>query len=225
MKRSVERFSIVNNDLLKTTSNTSEAFNALLEGYLSIGEQIPLLLQYRQLFEANQYMRTALATIFEDIMDFHLEAVRLFKQKSTSSALELEMCLTLDSAWKQLYHATGQSLKNRIKQFAESMQRHKAILEAQASLVEYQQFEVTSAYMKAEFAKLQSSENDRRCSRVQEWLGCAVNNRTRHENVNKQRFGNSGQWLLQDQCFKNWFASNQCVDPLLWLHGLPGSGG
>jgi len=105
------------------------------------------------------------------------------------------------------------------------LQRHKAIVEAQASLVEYQQFEASRAYMKAEFAKLQSSESDRRRSRVQEWLGCAIGSRTRHENANKQRFGNSGQWLLQDQRFKNWFAPNQCIDPLLWLHGIPGAGG
>ena len=44
---------------------------------------MPLLEQYQQLFEGNQYMQTALASIFEDVLDFHLEAVRLFKQKST----------------------------------------------------------------------------------------------------------------------------------------------
>ncbi|KAK5241278.1 hypothetical protein LTS06_012161 [Exophiala xenobiotica] len=70
--------------LLVTVSNVSEAFNALLDGYRSIGEQMPLLLQYRDFFESNQYMQKALASIFEDVLEFHLLAVQLFKQRSTT---------------------------------------------------------------------------------------------------------------------------------------------
>ena len=54
----------------------------MLEGYLAIGESIPQLVQYQKLFQESQYMRTALVSIFEDILDFHLEAVKLFKQRS-----------------------------------------------------------------------------------------------------------------------------------------------
>jgi hypothetical protein len=73
------------NDQSKTVSNVSEAFNALLDGYRSIGEQMPLLLQYRDFFESNQCMQKALASKFEDVLEFHLLAVQLFKQRSTSA--------------------------------------------------------------------------------------------------------------------------------------------
>ena len=55
----------------------------MLEGYLTIGESLPQLEQYQELFGNNQYMRSALASIFEDILDFHAEAVKHFKQRSS----------------------------------------------------------------------------------------------------------------------------------------------
>lgn len=67
---------------MKIASNWSEAFNAMLEGYLDIGKSIPQLAQYEELFGENQYMRSALVSIYEDILEFHLEAVKLFKQRS-----------------------------------------------------------------------------------------------------------------------------------------------
>jgi hypothetical protein len=124
-----------------------------------------------------------------------------------------------------LYHATGRSLTKKIEEIAKSLQRHKSIIEAQATLIEYEEFQASHTYMKAEFAKLQSSEKDRRYTRVQDWLGSTIDSRSRHQDAGKDRFGNTGQWLLQDQRFKNWFAPNQCIDPLLWLHGIPGAGG
>jgi len=51
---------------------------------------MPLLEQYQQLFDNNKYMQTALASIFEDVLDFHLEAVKLFKQKSIPPRLDFE---------------------------------------------------------------------------------------------------------------------------------------
>ncbi|KAK5215941.1 hypothetical protein LTR47_009475 [Exophiala xenobiotica] len=194
--------------LLVTTSNVSEVFNALLDGYRSIGEQMPLLLQYRDFFDSNQYMQKALASIFEDVLEFHLQAVQLFKQRS----------------WKQLFHATKQSLIRKVNDVADSLKRHRAFMQSQASLIQYQEFDETRTYMKEKFAKLQHQERDIRYRRVQEWLACPIDSRARHDHAIRQRFGNSGQWLLDDQQFKNWFAPNQCTDPLLWLHGIPGAG-
>lgn len=68
--------------LLLIAKNYADAFNALLEAYLEIGENIPQLSQYQQLFETNPYMQLALASIYEDILEFHKEALRYFRQRS-----------------------------------------------------------------------------------------------------------------------------------------------
>jgi hypothetical protein len=122
-----------------------------------------------------------------------------------------------------LFHATWQSLKKNIEEITKSLQHHKNIIETQATLVEYEQFQVFRTQTKAEFAKLQISETDRRYLRVQEWL-CPIDSRARDEAASRERFRDTGLWLLQDHRFKSWFMPDQCMDPLLWLCGMPGAG-
>lgn len=68
--------------LLMIARNYTEAFNALLDAYLEIGENIPQLAQYQNMFESNVHMQIALAHIYEDILEFHKEALRYFRQRS-----------------------------------------------------------------------------------------------------------------------------------------------
>jgi hypothetical protein len=57
----------------------------LLQGYFEIGQSIPLLAEYQQLFVTNQFMQAALTSIFEDVLEFHWEAVQYFKHKGMYS--------------------------------------------------------------------------------------------------------------------------------------------
>jgi hypothetical protein len=65
----------------------SEALNSLLDAYQQIGEQIPQLSQYQELFSSSSHMRTALFMIFQDILEFHREALGYFKRRSTAPYL------------------------------------------------------------------------------------------------------------------------------------------
>ncbi|KAH0563508.1 hypothetical protein GP486_001929 [Trichoglossum hirsutum] len=69
--------------LLLVASTFSEALNSLLDAYQQIGEQIPQLLQYQQIFATSPHMGTILAMIYQDILEFHREALKYFKQRST----------------------------------------------------------------------------------------------------------------------------------------------
>ena len=43
-----------------------------------------------------------------------------------------------------------------------------------------------------------------------------------HQQIKKQALPGSGQWLLQDPLYIQWY--KQSMSSLLWLHGRPGSG-
>ncbi|KAG8533005.1 uncharacterized protein KY384_001787 [Bacidia gigantensis] len=205
-------------------SNFSEAFNTMLEGYSSIGESFPQFAQYEALFGNNSYMQSALSAIFEDILDFHLEAVKLFKQRSIYiSSIALAVKANSGSAWKSLWHATGRGLTGRIQSLAKTLTRHKAIVETQASLEEYQQCQEFRREMRSNLEKTQELEDTRQRTRVEQWLG-PIDIGVRHENAAKERFQDTGRWLLQNHRFQSWKSHDQCIDPLLWLHGMPGAG-
>lgn len=56
-----------------------EAFNAILDAYQNIGEQIPLLADF-ELMASNAHMKDILGMIYADILKFHREALRHFRK-------------------------------------------------------------------------------------------------------------------------------------------------
>lgn len=81
--------------LLMVSKNYADAFNALLNAYLEIGQSIPQFSQYQILFQSNAHMQVAMSYIYEDILEFHKEALRYFKKSS-----RLSQCIDIF-----LYHA------------------------------------------------------------------------------------------------------------------------
>jgi hypothetical protein len=57
-----------------------KAFDVLLDAYKQISENFPLLLKYRSMFDQNDHMKKVLVWIYEDMLKFHLRALRIFSQ-------------------------------------------------------------------------------------------------------------------------------------------------
>lgn len=69
--------------LLQVTRNHVKAFDALLEHYEDMGEQLGALVHHQSLFELgeNGHLNTVLEMIFRDILDFHGKALAYFRKK------------------------------------------------------------------------------------------------------------------------------------------------
>jgi hypothetical protein len=139
--------------------------------------------------------------------------------------------------WKQLFQATWNGLNRKIEQISDSLAQQKVFIESIVSLSQFKEirdlrleFQHQSRQLKsdrtrfqAEFNRLREEERDKRHIRVQQWLG-AVNSDTRHTDVLKLRHPRTGEWLLSNVRFRNWYNLYHCLDPLLWLNGIPGAG-
>lgn len=55
--------------------------DSLLDAYQTIWEELPFLESYQQLFSHRLYMKTILSWIYQDILDFHREAMSYFRNK------------------------------------------------------------------------------------------------------------------------------------------------
>lgn len=69
------------------TSNWAESFDTLLDAYQQIAENIPLFLQYQTLFEHSPHISKVLEMIYEDILEFHQSALRMFGKSSMYTLL------------------------------------------------------------------------------------------------------------------------------------------
>ncbi|KAL8303462.1 hypothetical protein RB597_005051 [Gaeumannomyces tritici] len=197
--------------MLMMTKNVAEAFSSLLDTYQQIGEQIPLLLSFQALFEnpTHVHMRQLLVLIYQDILNFHLLALRFFRKKM----------------WKRLFLANWSGFKTDISQLKENLARHRRLIESRASLT---QFEETQSIRAAAEENLKQTKEDtqrRRRRDVFQWLGSADMEAVHERHVTARAWSSkSCNWLAQDPVFKDWFDSDFCTMPLLWLNGKPGAG-
>lgn len=67
---------------MKIASTFHEAFDALLDAYQRIGEHMPLLAQYEDYFRNHPHMTRVLQLMYEDILKFHLKAMKYFQKRS-----------------------------------------------------------------------------------------------------------------------------------------------
>jgi hypothetical protein len=90
-------------------------------------------------------------------------------------------------------------------------------------LAEFRKLQDLRISARIEFQRARAVERDRRRDRIQLFLG-AINSHARHEDAIKLRHDATGEWLLRDARFQQWFSPEGCTDPLLWLNGIPGAG-
>ncbi|KAI1358262.1 hypothetical protein F5Y08DRAFT_333252 [Xylaria arbuscula] len=184
--------------LIMISSSMPAAFNSLLKIYEQIGEQIPLLSEYSDFFSENAHMRDVLVLIFKDILAFHLEAVRFFKQKG---------------------------FEGKIDDIKQNLSRHCYLVESRANLVEFQQIRDSQRYSDARLLELRDQGLSRRRESVLRWLSAASIEAVHEGHVHaRSENPDAGLWLLNDPHFQKWFDPIFCSTPLLWLNGIPGAG-
>ncbi|KAH7065669.1 hypothetical protein BKA63DRAFT_571819 [Paraphoma chrysanthemicola] len=193
--------------LLLVARNYSEAFNALLDMYQEISENIPQFARYETLFISQPHMQLTLANIYCDILEFHKEALRYFRQRT----------------WKELFHATWRPFSKTVAYLNDNLRRHKLLIESQASIAQYELLHNIQTDSLKRFQEQKKAETMQKRLGLKSWL-CSVDVQVRHEEAAKIRHGSSGDWIFQDPTFKKWYEISSCWDPLLWLTGMPGAG-
>ncbi|CAI7590736.1 unnamed protein product [Penicillium crustosum] len=196
--------------LLLIADTFESAFSELLDTYEYIGENLPLLLQYQELFHTNPHMIKVLSLMYEDILKFHRIAIQYFQQR----------------LWKQLWHATWKTQQSRFSNIISGMARHRALIESQAGLVQIADSQEARRLVDDRHNAEMQYESLRRSRTVFNWLRAPDVDGNQY-NLTQTRAGNpgTGRWLLDNQAFKDWFDPNYPkIPPLLWLNGIPGAG-
>ncbi|OTA61606.1 hypothetical protein K449DRAFT_370870 [Hypoxylon sp. EC38] len=195
--------------ILLIAKTFSDALHSVLDAYQSIGEQIPLLRGYEQLFSSNTHMKSVLLLIYQDILEFHREAIKHFKQR----------------LWKQLFQATWRGFTIKIEHLKSNLKRHKDLIESHATIVQFEEIQKIREAAKREFEAHLRAESDRRRLRVIQWLS-PFNTESLQEEYRETRSvcNNSGRWMIDDLRFQKWFNPSRCLWPSLWINGIPGAG-
>ncbi|KAF7874046.1 hypothetical protein EAF04_002718 [Stromatinia cepivora] len=126
---------------LQIASSWAESFDTLLDAYQQLAENIPLLEQYVHLFEGNTHIINVLALFYEDILEFHQAALRVFSRPT----------------WKQIFRATWKDFNSKFQNIIERLGRHKALVESQATILQFDKQQNEHVKTEASFTAIQES--------------------------------------------------------------------
>ncbi|KAH7348115.1 C2H2 domain-containing protein [Pyrenochaeta sp. MPI-SDFR-AT-0127] len=195
--------------LLVTASTFTESFEALLNAYERIGEQLPLLSEYESLFRQNRYMVSALEMIYIDILDFHQQAMKFFSGR----------------LWTRFFRSVWKNFDTKFGGILESLARHKKLVESCASLAQYRRHQEDIEDLKLKLEETIVETREKRKLAVKEWLAVGQQTQQDHESfclIRKQY--STTTWILKKESIKNWVAEEVPNTPVLWMHGIPGAG-
>jgi hypothetical protein len=79
---------------MKITSAWTGAFDILLDAYQQLAKNLPMLEQYESFFITDSETTSVLALIYEEVLNFHLAAWKLFAMPGETSHIILPICMT-----------------------------------------------------------------------------------------------------------------------------------
>ncbi|OTA83135.1 hypothetical protein M434DRAFT_183549 [Hypoxylon sp. CO27-5] len=197
--------------LLQTTNNFVKAFDAILDMYQEIGEQITVLEKYQALFDWKEktYMKSVLEMIYVDILDFHAKALSYFRQK----------------AWQAVFCATWNTFRTRFDVHIQNFKRHRRLLENHATLSLFEELKAIRDNQ-AETVRLQlESTKQQRQDRVRVWLSHEdmMSDQEHYIRIRRDHPG-TGNWILKKRLVRTWLDLETEAGPIMWLAGIPGAG-
>ncbi|KAI1125678.1 hypothetical protein F5Y10DRAFT_294447 [Nemania abortiva] len=215
-----------------------ETLECLLDTYVEIGEVVPGLRQYDQLFKTAPFVLEILEKYFYDILEFHRSALSVFLRPS----------------WKKFFGYTWKTFRVTFKPILESLKRHRALLldeRLNAAVLETQssrerilmaldkstnqtknQFNGLERHVQEVFTKLSdqiyglqqsTNSNGERISSIVDKLD-PPDYKDDQSSALASRHSGSGEWIFNTDIFKKWAHSNRMPESVLFIHGMPGAG-
>ncbi|KAI1114303.1 hypothetical protein F5Y14DRAFT_189934 [Nemania sp. NC0429] len=230
-----------------------ETLERLLDIYIEIGEVIPSLRQYDQLFKAAPSVLEVLERYYCDILEFHRHALEVFSSPG----------------WKVFFDSAWRTFKTRLNPIVQSLKRHRELLSDEklnATIIEIQagreeirsgrdlvltaldkttdqsssrfndlkqQIYETFTQLSEQIYGLQQSQQVTEAhlhNSHMDDLSVIVNKidppgfESDHLSAINSCHKGSGQWIFENTTFNAWTRSTTTPDSVLYINGLPGSG-
>jgi nucleoside-triphosphatase THEP1 len=205
--------------LLQWASVLKQSLDAVVEITARIGELLPEFTEVAKLFHDNTCLQEVLVLFFRDILDFYSAALSFFGQ----SRLRPGSTGKVNTGFRAIFEALWPRHRSKIEQVATHIERHTSLMRNEVRLADIR--EEHGARIRA-WEHFERTEMDHQ---RQEYKGIKTDiNPPSYE----KRFAHfrlrickgTGDWLLNDKVFMQWFDSGDTTVKTLWLTGIPGAG-
>ncbi|CAF3523165.1 unnamed protein product [Fusarium graminearum] len=212
--------------LLVTASTWIDTLDSLLDVYGQIGEVLPDLTRYRQIYKEYPSVHTHLEAYYCDILQFHSNALDVFARPG----------------WKVLFHSAWKTFKTQFDPILKSLERHRVMLseEKLTAVMQETQKQGQSIQDKLHQLNRDLQERDKKDAerdlitlqsqihqqyRIVESKINAPNYHEDYEIASQKPFqSTSGQWIISHPLVSEWLDFRSQADGKIYLSGIPGAG-
>jgi hypothetical protein len=129
------------------------------------------------------------------------------------------------TVWRQVFKSMWKDFKNRFQHILDRLRDHRALIESQATLLHFQQYQADRIRLLDDLDRSEKGELHKKYREVLEWVsgGKTI---VDHESACEARseYPDSGRWILKNNKLQNWRHADTPISSLLWLNGIPGAG-
>ncbi|KAF3808322.1 hypothetical protein GCG54_00006943 [Colletotrichum gloeosporioides] len=190
-------------------------FDKLLDVYSDIGDVIPGLLFYQDMFIQHEPLRDILQDYYSDILKFHEKAIKVFAR----------------STWKNAFNATWNTFKTQFDPIMQSLKKRRELLDSvkvSASLdqIHVMRREMRDVYQEQTRAADKSArENHRsRMALIKEKIGAPDYDLDQQAASQRREEVDSGKWVFGEPEYVSWSSTISLDHSVLYLNGIPGAG-
>lgn len=206
--------------LLQEASTFTDSLDTLLDAYDDIGQRLPSLETYVELFQNDPGLGECLRQMYHDVLEFHFNALSFFS----------------GPMWKRSFRPFWKGFETRFGGLLEEMKCHKTLLEKQAGMYQAQcnytqvldtlhQYTDLREKLRRDTEYREKDERERNQAEVQKWLAAPSPTHEHEQACGKRKDAeHSGDWLFQKSQVKDWKEKDTPESSILWLHGIPGAG-
>jgi hypothetical protein len=204
--------------LLHWTSNLTHTFDAILDIIKEVGEALPEFTEMAELFANNSCIKDVLVLFFKEILDFYVVALNFFglpRIRGTASKL--------GTGARALFEALWPKHKQKILLIRKHIKQHTSLIRSEVRLEHIRLAYDLRDKALEHFERTETANQRAEYSRIREDIK-PQSHEALFASYHARICTGTGDWLLRDASFKQWFGPKNTTIKMLWLRGIPGAG-
>ena len=221
------------------TRNYFRGYDKLLDVFLEIGSSLPQFSDIEEIFRGSDQIANYLGLFYAEIIEFHYQAMKFFRQ--TSIILWVYLLLITyadrpDAEWAVLFDCLWPKYEDIFDVINKNIEKHKGLVDREVKIqfikesrkARNEAIQMIKESRKARDEALERHQEERD-SKELDRLERNIpphDYRTLIQKFQRVHCAETGEWILSDPQFMSWLKARptEAKQRLLWLAGVPGAG-
>ena len=206
----------------KVASNYFPGYDKLLDVFYEIGTSLPQFQEIAEIFRGSDQMANYLGLFYAEIIEFHYQAMRFFRQTSIALLMYRLRTAYADGSragWKMLFECLWPKYEDIFDIISKNIERHRRLIGGEVGILMIKESRMASD----EALERHQEERDAKQLDLLEKNIPPHDYKTLLEKVQRGHCTETGMWIFSDPLFRSWLNAGS-KQRLLWLAGVPGAG-